>query len=67
MGHPGENAARWLIKQGFGAINGVKISPDQRSIVSTGSEGAIFIWHMPKSVLASKADNDMPERAASQN
>ena len=30
-----------------GTINGVKISPDQKSIVSVGSEGAIFIWNMP--------------------
>ena len=30
-----------------GTINGIKISPDQRSIVSVGSEGAIFIWSMP--------------------
>jgi len=50
-----------------GAISKIAISPNQQFIVTAGTEGAIFIWHMPKSVLASKADNDMPERAASQN
>lgn len=30
-----------------GAITRLQISPDQRTIVSVGSEGAIFIWSMP--------------------
>jgi len=30
-----------------GAINAIKISPDQKRLVSVGSEGAIFIWQYP--------------------
>ena len=30
-----------------GFINKLKISPDQRRIVTVGSEGAIFLWDMP--------------------
>jgi len=33
-----------------GTINAVAIAPDQRSIVSCGSEGAIFIWAVPPEV-----------------
>jgi len=33
-----------------GTINSVAISPDQRFIVSAGSEGAIFIWSIPPDV-----------------
>jgi len=43
-----------------GAVSKVAISPNQQFIVSCGSEGGIFIWHMPEKVLASKADKDMP-------
>ena len=32
-----------------GAINGLRISPDNKSVITVGSEGAIFIWDMPKS------------------
>jgi len=28
--------------------------------VTAGSEGAIFIWHMPAKVLEAKADKEMP-------
>lgn len=31
-----------------GDITQVVIAPDQKTIVSIGEEGAIFIWHMPK-------------------
>lgn len=31
-----------------GEITGVVIAPDQRTIVSIGDEGAIFIWHAPR-------------------
>jgi len=31
-----------------GVINAVKISPDQKSIVSVGSNGEIIFWEMPK-------------------
>lgn len=30
-----------------GAIRRVQIAPDQRSIVSVGAEGSVFIWKMP--------------------
>ena len=30
-----------------GAINSIKISPDQKQMVSVGSEGAIFVWKYP--------------------
>jgi WD40 repeat protein len=43
-----------------GDITKIQISPDQRTMVSVGTEGAIFMWHMPESVLAGKADQDMP-------
>lgn len=46
-----------------GAISKIAISPNQQFIVTAGSEGAIFIWHMPNDVRAAKADSDMPERA----
>ena len=26
---------------------GARISPDQKTIVSVGSEGAVFMWEMP--------------------
>ena len=29
-------------------------------MVSVGTEGAIFMWHMPESVFTTKADQDMP-------
>lgn len=35
-----------------GSINGVAMSPDQQFIVSAGSEGAIFIWTTPPSVVS---------------
>lgn len=48
-----------------GGITKVAISPDQSFIVSVGSEGAIFLWHTPDRVQATKADSDMPERPPS--
>jgi len=36
------------------------ISPNQKWIVSVGTEGAIFIWETPEEVLNAKADQDMP-------
>lgn len=38
----------------------LQISPDQRSIVSVGAEGAIFIWSMPDEVVNARADNQLP-------
>lgn len=43
-----------------GDITKIAVSPDQRTIVSVGTEGAIFMWHMPESVQKGKADQDMP-------
>jgi WD40 repeat protein len=31
-----------------GGITRIAISPDQRTIISVGSEGAIFMWNMPE-------------------
>ena len=45
-----------------GSITRIKFSPNQKYIVSVGSEGAIFIWHTPQDVLEAKADSEMPER-----
>jgi WD40 repeat protein len=45
-----------------GDITKIRISPDQRTMVSVGTEGAIFMWHMPEAVLNSKKDQDMPTR-----
>lgn len=33
-----------------GAITKIGVSPNQQFVVTVGAEGAIFIWHMPKSV-----------------
>jgi len=37
-----------------GDINKICISPDQKTMVSVGTEGAIFMWHMPEEVLLGK-------------
>lgn len=39
-----------------GSINKLRISPDQRRIVTVGSEGAIFLWEMPASIVGDKVD-----------
>ena len=33
-----------------GAVTRVKISPDRRTCVSVGAEGAIMIWKMPQAL-----------------
>ena len=38
----------------------ITISPDQRTIVSVGEEGAIFMWKMPNEVVNARADNELP-------
>lgn len=38
----------------------MQISPDQRTIVSVGAEGAIFLWKMPDEVTYARADNELP-------
>lgn len=42
-------------------ITNVMVAPDQLTVVSTGSEGAIFIWRTPEAVLLTKADKDLME------
>ena len=39
----------------------IAIAPNQEYIVTAGTEGAIFIWNTPRSVLRTRADDDMPE------
>jgi WD40 repeat protein len=39
-----------------GDITKITISPDQRTMISVGTEGAIFMWHMPDAVVNGKAD-----------
>lgn len=43
-------------------VNRCLISPDQLTVLSVGSEGAIFIWKVPEDVLLAKADKDMMEK-----
>jgi WD40 repeat protein len=43
-----------------GSINKVRISPDQRTIISVGSEGAIFFWNTPLSILNDKVEPELP-------
>lgn len=44
-----------------GDVTKIAISPDQKFIVTAGSEGAIFIWNTPAAVQKTRADDDMPE------
>lgn len=39
----------------------IAIAPNQKFIVTAGTEGAIFVWTTPESVVRTKADEDMPE------
>lgn len=43
-----------------GHINKLKISPDQRRIVTVGSEGAIFLWDMPEHIIKDKVEVELP-------
>ena len=43
-----------------GVVTGIQISPDQKTIVSVGTEGAIFCWSTPDKVLQARADKDLP-------
>lgn len=40
-----------------GAITKIQISPDQKTIVSVGTEGAIFIWNTPIDVQRAKPES----------
>jgi len=48
-----------------GAITKVLFAPDQKTIVSVGEEGAIFIWKNPEEVQASQAQQELPTMAKS--
>ena len=43
-----------------GDITKISISPDQKTVVSVGTEGAIFMWHVPQKIYEARADQDMP-------
>jgi len=43
-----------------GAITKIQISPDQKTIVSVGTEGAIFIWNTPIDVQHAKPESELP-------
>ena len=43
-----------------GAINKLKISPDQRKIVTVGSEGAVFLWETPNSIVQDRVEAELP-------
>ena len=49
-----DNDAVYLLLQ-------IAISPNQKFIVTAGTEGAIFIWDTPPAVAKTLADDDMPE------
>eukprot|EP00941_MAST-03F_sp_MAST-3F-sp1_P006102 g6102.t1 len=45
-----------------GGISSLKISPNQKQIVSVGKEGAVFVWRMPaEGAVDLKAQGIMPE------
>jgi len=44
-----------------GAITKIAIAPNQKFIVSVGSEGSIFMWHTPEKVMRAKNDGDLPQ------
>lgn len=43
-----------------GSIVKIRISPDQKTVITVGSEGAIFFWHMPTSVVNDKVEPELP-------
>jgi len=44
-----------------GHVTKIAVAPNQKFIVSCGSEGGIFLWTTPAKVLGTLADDDMPE------
>ena len=40
----------------------LKISPDQRRIITVGSEGAIFFWDTPQSVAGDRVEPELPTK-----
>ncbi len=43
-----------------GSISKIKISPDQRFVITVGSEGAIFFWNMPSEIYSDKVQPELP-------
>lgn len=41
-----------------GAITKIAIAPNQKFFVSVGSEGSIFMWHMPENVGKAKGEGE---------
>ena len=35
-------------------------APDQKTLVSVGEEGAIFVWNVPEEVREARNDGDLP-------
>jgi len=43
-----------------GGIVRMAISPDQKNLVSVGTDGSMFIWQLPKEVVEAKQESDLP-------
>ena len=43
-----------------GSITRIKLSPDQKTIISVGNEGAIFFWALPEDVLKDVVEPELP-------
>lgn len=43
-----------------GSITKIRLSPDQKTIVSVGNEGAIFFWGTPSDVLKDVVEPELP-------
>jgi WD40 repeat protein len=43
-----------------GSITKVKISPDQKTIISVGNEGAILFWTTPELVVKDVVEPELP-------
>eukprot|EP00357_Protocruzia_adherens_P026776 CAMPEP_0115010388 /NCGR_PEP_ID=MMETSP0216-20121206/23287_1 /TAXON_ID=223996 /ORGANISM="Protocruzia adherens, Strain Boccale" /LENGTH=624 /DNA_ID=CAMNT_0002378595 /DNA_START=28 /DNA_END=1902 /DNA_ORIENTATION=- len=55
-----EGETQYIGEGHSGTLTKIAVSPDQRTIISVGSEGAIFIWEVPEEVQLARADNEMP-------
>lgn len=45
-----------------GSVTKIAVAPNGKFIVSTGSEGGIFLWTMPAKVQGTVEDDDMPDK-----
>mmetsp|Transcript_3992 Transcript_3992/g.3411 ORF Transcript_3992/g.3411 Transcript_3992/m.3411 type:complete len:85 (+) Transcript_3992:1613-1867(+) len=43
-----------------GPITKMIFAPDQKTLVSVGEEGAIFVWNVPEEVREARNDGDLP-------